>query len=158
MKLDSDFYIDSSQTLESLEGKMQHYDIPTSLMGRISKLAKTPLASIDDEGLRLLLVQRMFSKSVIPATIVLLSRDPFAGGDLEYGALIRSLFQFTPLDFWRKNEACFEKAKAVLIAANQQLVRDLHTEIDPEKLSILLEAKENLDQANDFILRIDFSS
>lgn len=150
MNLQTEFGIDGSQSLESLEGPMTHYDIPTALMARVEKLTRVPLSSIDDEGLRLLLVQRMFLKSVVPAALILLEREPLSGGNLELGALMGSLFQFTPAKFWKESGNCFSFAQSMLKTAKDRLELEIDSERDPENRAMLLEAKENFEKADRF--------
>lgn len=69
MDLLKDFGIDGSRTPEQLEGSMMRHRITTDLMDRLEILVTTPVSEIDAEGLRLLLVQRMFTSSVVSAVI-----------------------------------------------------------------------------------------
>lgn len=147
MNIATDFNIDGTKTLETLEGPMAQYDIPTSLMARVSVLSKTPLMPIDAEGLSLLLVQKMFMQSVVPATLVHLSVNPFTSGDLEEGALMRSLFQFIPMDFWSRNIELLKASKALLVSTKARLKLQLATETDSEDLLLLQEAEVNFDEA-----------
>jgi hypothetical protein len=155
MNITTDFNIDGTKTLEMLEGPIAHYDIPTALMSRVSALSKTPLMSIDGEGLRLMLVQKMFTRSIVPATLVHLSIKPLTGGDLEEGALMRSLFQFTPMEFWKGNRDMFKKSKSLLISAKADLLSKLATEADPEEMSLLQEAKDNFGKAEKYCEEIE---
>lgn len=148
MKFDVDFGISPSISPAQFAGmKLKHYDIPTNLMKKVRDISLQPIATIDAEGLRLLLVQRLYLESIVPASICYLSHLPLSGGDLEEGALMRSLFQYVPSDYWNMHIEHLQKAKAVLSRSFEELRRKLSTTDDADTKSLLKEAYENFVQA-----------
>lgn len=147
MKL-ADFKIDSSKTIAELSGKeILQPSFHSSLTENVTKYSNMPLKKVGAEGLRLLLVQNFCLDFVVPATICCLNEQPNAGGDMEEGALMRTLFTLVEKSFWDKNPGMLSKSAEVLRASRKLLNAKLSNETDPEEKSLLLEADENYRRA-----------
>ena len=112
-------------------------------MENARKFSNMPIAELRDEGLRLLLGQNLHLEVIVPATLCYLTAQPFAGGDFEDGALIRTLFVRVEKEFWKKHPALFRLAIERLRQGRQKLSAALASTTDEEQLSFLREAEEN---------------
>lgn len=148
MELFKNFNIDEEKTPTEITGVViGKYEFETSLIENARKFSNMPLKSIPDEGLRLLLGQNLYLEVVVPATICFLSVKPFAGGDFEDGALIRTLFLRVDKDFWKTHPKLLTSALEALRGGRKKLSDAFLSTLDEEELSFLSDAEENYSQA-----------
>ena len=147
MDLITTFKIDGSRSPSELSGmKIPKAEWETSLMENSRKYSEMPLSSIEAEGLRLLLGQNLYLDAVVPAALCYLETKPFAGGDFENGALMRTLFLRVDERYWVKNPNMFELAK-ILFKNSQIKLNDLFMiTTDEEEVSFLRDTQENFSQ------------
>jgi hypothetical protein len=141
------FNIDVSKSPSELSGiKILKAEWETSLMENARKYSEIPLSKIEDEGLRLLLGQNLFLDVIVPAALCFLDTNPLAGGHLENGALMRTLFLRVDRSFWDENPKLYEDAVAVFKRGLDKLTKKFSATVDVEEIPLLKDAEENFIQ------------
>lgn len=118
----SKYGIDGKKSVADYIGGWDDCEFPSGLVEACNLYVKQPLDSMTDEGIRLLLAQRIGLEYVIPACVCHLYSSPFLGGDYEEGALIRELLQ-APRAFWEKFPRLKNEVEKLIIFIRDELER-----------------------------------
>jgi CDI immunity proteins len=122
---------DDLTTLDDIEGS-RWGDAPTGatrLMFHAHELRRKPVATFDDEDMRLLIGQNISLKILVPLAIAQIEIDPLVEGDLCPGDLLSALFRADET-FWSDNPALRNRLMSILSSTSELLPDELQVEYD----------------------------
>ncbi|WP_460531543.1 contact-dependent growth inhibition system immunity protein [Chitinimonas naiadis] len=92
---------DHSLSIEQLEGiSWPHDPFPSHVVQESQRLRKVPLNTLDTEGVRLLIGQKIGLPYLVPIALNLLMDNPYAEGNFYPGDLLVSVLGI-PESFWK---------------------------------------------------------
>ncbi|SFW49595.1 contact-dependent growth inhibition system immunity protein [Amycolatopsis australiensis] len=109
-----------SLTLEQIEGR--YWGEPpadaTRLIKTVHELRRKPLAALDIEDLRVLLLQKEGVDVLVPIALTRLEQNPLAEGDFYPGDLLNAVLKI-PEAYWRQHPDQHRRVSAVVAAAER---------------------------------------
>lgn len=120
-----------SRTLEQLEGKpvSEPAQSDTPLVQKCLRLMRVPLSELTTENVRMLVLQHIGLKHLVPLALDKLETDPFAAGDHYAGDLLHAVVKVSP-DFWASEPELRTRLDS-LITALEDMVKFLEKDILP---------------------------
>jgi hypothetical protein len=76
----------------------------THVIATVHKLRRTPVGSLDAEGLRMLMSQQVGTDVLVPIALTRLEQDPLLAGDLYPGDVLAVVLRL-PQSYWSSNPA-----------------------------------------------------
>jgi hypothetical protein len=106
-------------TLTQLEGQdWGEPTYPSYVVTNSHRLRYKPLRDYSPEDLRFMLGQQISLPILMPMALDVLEADPFAGGDMQKGALLHMAVRVAP-QFWRDHPQLWYRLDMVLLVARQ---------------------------------------
>ncbi|MBO0870674.1 MAG: hypothetical protein J2P15_19125 [Micromonosporaceae bacterium] len=92
---------EDAQSLEQIEGKAWGDPPPeaTSMIAAVHRLRRVPVGSLDPEGLRLLIAQRVGVETLVPRALTALSAEPLLEADYYPGDVLVAVLR-VPAAYW----------------------------------------------------------
>ena len=120
-----------SRTLEQLEGQSapQPAQSDTPLVQMCLRLMRVPLSELTTENVRMLVLQQIGLKHLVPLALDKLEANPFAAGNHYAGDLLHAVVEVSP-DFWASEPELRSRLDGI-IRSLEDMVRFLEKDILP---------------------------